>query len=240
MHDDVKRRIVKLLKQAESVAGTPEAEAFTDKAMALIAEYGITEINRQLSNPRDPRAIVMDEITFTGNIASGLTTVMYCIGKALHCAVMSLTATSGRPHHKCEVHGVAVHVERATLLMEYLRPQVRAALQRDLNAYTGTLKFDEYSENWHWGFGLSIRDRLAALESQAMETLTEDHKGAELVLASDLERAVEAMNDRRKVVIRAKSTREIKSEFTNEDLSTFFAGVRAGENADLMQSRIDP
>lgn len=239
MHDEVKRRIVKLLKQAESVAGTPEAEAFTDKAMALIAEYGITEIDRQLSDSRDPRAIVMDEIIFTGNIASGLMTVMYCVGKALHCAVMPLTATTGRPHCKCEIHGVAVHVERAKLLMEYLRPQVRAALQRDLNSYTGSLKFDEYSENWHWGFGLSIRDRLSALESQAVETITQDRAGTELVLASDLDRAIQAMNDRSRLARRGQETRNSKTELTKEDYLTFMAGLRAGEEADLMQPRID-
>lgn len=239
MHDDVKRRIVKLLKQAESVAGTLEAKAFTDKAMALIAEYGITEIDRQLSDSRDPRAIVMDEITFTGNIASGLATVMYCVGKALHCAVMPLTSTTERLHYKCEIHGVAVHVERAKLLMEYLRPQVRAALQRDLNSYTGTLKFDAYLENWHWGFGMSIRDRLEALESQAVEIISQDRKGTELMLASDLERAVQAMNDRRSLVKREQMTRDTKAGLTSEDYATFSAGLRAGEEADLMQSRID-
>ncbi|MDO1481790.1 DUF2786 domain-containing protein [Rhodococcus ruber] len=31
------------------MAGSPEAEAFTDKAMTLIAEYGITEVDRQMS-----------------------------------------------------------------------------------------------------------------------------------------------------------------------------------------------
>ncbi|MHC6214697.1 DUF2786 domain-containing protein [Rhodococcus ruber] len=42
-------RVEKLLIQAASVAGSPEAEAFTDKAMTLIAEYGITEVDRQMS-----------------------------------------------------------------------------------------------------------------------------------------------------------------------------------------------
>lgn len=43
MREDIRRRVAKLIAQAESVAGTPEADAFTEKAMAMLTTHGIKE-----------------------------------------------------------------------------------------------------------------------------------------------------------------------------------------------------
>lgn len=238
MHDDVKRRVEKLLRQAASVAGSPEAEAFTDKAMTLIAEYGITEVDRQMSEVDGSRTIIREEMNFKGNMSAGLVAVMHRIGKALHCAVLPLVAKDRRSGI-CELYGVAIHVERAMLLMQYLRPQIRASLQQDLNGYSGPLDFESFAEVWHEGFARRIAQRLAELEAEAVVENARDVPKMELVLVSDIDRATQVLFDVRGDVIRFADSARWINELTDEHESPFLRGMFAGDRADIMQTRIE-
>lgn len=235
MQDDIERRIVKLLKQAESVAGTPEADAFTEKAMALVAEYGIRVLDFDRTDSADGRRIVLREIEFEGNGAEGAITVLTKMGAALHCQVVYEEISYDPDVIRAEIYGAEIHVERALLLIDHLANQCSIAAARDWRQYRGKLRVREYLEIWHQGFGKRIAQRLSELEANAVQRVVEDSKGMELVLLSDSDRAKSVVFE----IYPHLANQEFKRSLRESEYDAFELGVKSGDEADIHQPRLD-
>lgn len=232
---EVARRFAKLLKQAESVAGTPEADAFTEKAMALIAEYGIQVLDSDRTDSADGRQIVLREIEFEGNGADGAITVLAKIGRALHCQVVYEEMSYEPDVYRAEIYGAEIHVERVLLLIDHLAAQCSIAAARDWRQYRGKLKAKEYLKIWHQGFGKRIAQRLSELEARAVHRVAEDSKGMELVLLSDSDRAKSVVFE----IYPHLANQDFKRSLKKSEYDAFDLGMKSGDEADINQPRLD-
>ncbi|NUS42484.1 MAG: DUF2786 domain-containing protein [Mycobacteriaceae bacterium] len=99
----------RLLAQASSVAGTPEAEAFTDRAFLLVAKYGADEFPGEATD-----AILRRDIPVQGAYLRQQVTLVIRIASALHCAYAYRVLSPDVAF--VEVYGTKRHIDRIQIL----------------------------------------------------------------------------------------------------------------------------
>ncbi|WP_161987432.1 DUF2786 domain-containing protein [Prescottella subtropica] len=175
MNDDKLARVRKLLAQADSVAGTPEADVFNAKAFDLIARYGLDETQARMQDTTGPTPVERYEFTPTGSYQRQQGFLFYVLAKALHCAAIGTTGGF-------VVFGTATNLDRLKLLFASLQVQMfsgAATVGRGTGGATRRARL-----SWMYGFAESVGDRLGVAERAAADDVT----GAELVHLDDARR----------------------------------------------------
>ncbi|DAZ90273.1 DUF2786 domain-containing protein [Mycobacteroides abscessus] len=218
--DRIVDKIAKLLRQAEDVTGTPEEEAFQERAFALLAKHGIDLATvrahqRGLDISDIPNAI--DTLLLVrGPYQAEQKHMLSILAEALHCKTVGL---NNMP--LVHVFGMSHHVERLRMLWEILQPQAtrlvakvempkretfRTATVDEWAAMNRAERLDHlvqmtrdkrapqslhvYRQSWLIGFAASIAERIKQQEGDAA-----NKAGVVALYKSDRERARDAMRD---------------------------------------------
>lgn len=220
--EKIKQRIRKLLAQAEDRQGTPEGDAFYNKAFELIADYGIerSELESEESD------IGMRMIAIHGNYSSMQATLLLRLAETLHCVGFN---TGPRPSriYSVTLFGRRQHLERVELLYSILCLTMLNGASRVYDPWS----LVKARRSFMMGFISRICERLAAAEDSATESVP----GYGLVLVDDTNRANRAKDDflsANNIMLREVSSR---AGFVP---NAFDEGWRAGNSADIGQSRI--
>jgi hypothetical protein len=230
--------IRKLLAKAEGAATPAEAEAYTGKAVQLMARHGIDEA---LLGAADPGS---DEI---GSVRVGMDDP-YSAGKArllgwvaspFGCRCVLHGAWGGRVG-AVTVFGHASDRARVELLYTSLLLQATSQLVR-LRPPDAGESVAAYRRSWLHGFAAEVHRRLTAAQEEAreraqQEAAAREHTGragpsVALVLADRHERVERAYADAFPRLGRAR-----RSTLSGSGLG---AGVRAGSRADLGRPAVD-
>lgn len=230
MSGDTKREnmiamIGKLLRQADSVPGTKEADAFEAKAFALLAEYGIAESEARSTTGEATGSNVVEALTFQlkGKYLRQQIDLLCCIGGALHCENVTWPGSG-----KVILYGVRLHTSRVRILFAMLNPRMIAQAGREAAPVWSDATTRAYRISWMNGYMYSIRERLEEAENRAAEerdALTASTSQA-LVLVSDKERAGRAMENAHGKVSKSRYRPTLVDE-------ALLKGVQAGREADL-------
>lgn len=155
----------KLLAQATSVAGTPEADVFTSRAFALIAKLGIGPESDATAGGNAADAIVHHGFELEGDFLLQRMILLARIAEALHCnhAYWLFTDRASR----VAVCGTQRHIDRIQVLYDPLvMRMLRQATTSPWSPSTG-LSLRDHQISWMQGFTVSIRVRLRDAEATA-------------------------------------------------------------------------
>ncbi|MGU3435035.1 DUF2786 domain-containing protein [Actinomycetes bacterium M1A6_2h] len=193
--DDKLRRVAKLLAQADSVAGTPEADAFNDRAFALMAQYEISETDARASraNNGTPSLPIQKDIVLSGRQAYPNMRLLIRIAAAVHCSSV-YEDRSGPPRTVVvTIFGTQNNIKKAIFLFQALESQMLTAASRDHQESGRQLSFRKFIRHYSVGFGNRILARIQEAEESAMRTHSSNPNAASLVLLSDAEKARDAV-----------------------------------------------
>lgn len=211
-------RVRKLLAQADSVAGTPEADVFNAKAFALIAQHGIDEAAARAAGDDGPADIIKRNIHITGQYRTQQRLLLYGLVNALHCA--------GAGHNYVEqLFGTDQALDRIEVLFSTLRLQMFSGAKTARGYDASSTKVAR--RRWMEGFAQAVYSRLARAEHQA----TAASPGAAVVLVDDRDRADRQM--RAELRVRAPRRRYVRA-----DHAAAQAGTAAGSRADIGHDRL--
>lgn len=181
-------RVRALLAKAESTTYPEEAEAFTAKAMELMATHGITDAMLAAAGEKeDP--IGAGNIKLSDPYSFEKSQLLSSICDALRCRVVF--GTLGRRVLYCDVTGYQSDRERAELLFTSLLLQATKQVMyihpkhslTDWADYSSS-KVAQYRRSWWAGFSYQVQVRLVEAERKATSDYDTKHEsnGAELVL----------------------------------------------------------
>lgn len=196
--DPMLAKVRKLLAKAADPATTPaEAEAYTAKAAALAAAYGI---DQALLATIDPAADPLGDrvVPLDAPYATDKGDLLSVIAHELRCrAVRRIDRGPGHKEITLHLFGHASDLDRVevlftSLLLQATRDLTRTPVPRGQHAAA-------FRRSWLAGFTLAIRDRLADAERKAAAESAPRFAAAgsstALVLASRTELVESAMHD---------------------------------------------
>lgn len=224
--DKIERRIKGLLAKAADREGTPEGDACRDKAISLMAQYGVEEAKL---NTDEGSAMISRTIKLGGSYTQQQSYLYAAIANALHCRTIAVG--SGRRTSEITIFGRARHVERAVMLGTILNPQMvtgsnNAPAELHVSTVVG-------KRSWMIGFIHRLASRLEEIETHAFsQASAEGHTATdEIVLADDAflaeEMASKAFPDATTVERRGQRS-----------AGAYSAGQNAADNTDIGQNRM--
>ncbi|WP_216694260.1 DUF2786 domain-containing protein [Dietzia psychralcaliphila] len=217
-------RVRKLFAKAESVAGTPEAEVFLERAYGLLAKYGVDEALARSGPDAQPTEVVVLDHVVTGKYQPDQVGLVASLAAAMHCR--AVTSTRGDGAKVVHIVGVRRHVERVGMLAGGLTGVMLAAAARQRPG-PGVSPVT-HRKSFMTGFAFEVGRRLAAAERGAVAD-SGDAAGAGLVLRSDAQRADSELRLRFPSAVRG-ARRRVGTSGIEE-------GRRVGGSVDLGQSR---
>ncbi|WP_295624221.1 DUF2786 domain-containing protein [uncultured Corynebacterium sp.] len=234
MGRDIADTVRKLLNQAADREGTPEGDAFRDKAFALIARHGLDP--DKLGDPADAGARMTSlDLDMSGSYGRQQIGLLNVLGRALHCEVVHWSGRAGAGA-RGTVIGAVRHVDRVRLLFSVLCPHMLAGaaeLRSGSSAVTA-----RWRRSFMVGFAVAVGERLEAQEKAAADHATATTAAgsgtganAALVLVGDAERARDELHRRFPLLRRSTSKARL-------DGDAFMHGAAAGRNTDLGQERM--
>ena len=220
LDDPLLARVRKLLAKAEDPACTPEeAEAFTAKATALIAKYGVDQAMLAAADPAaDPVGDRM--VPVIPPYARDKAALLAAVAGPLRCRVVQLTLPGVTRMH---MFGHAADLERVELLFTSLLVQAAHGL-----AGTAVPRGEHaaaYRRSWLAGYTHAVQARLWAAEQKAAAAAP----GAELVLVDRTD-----LVERRRAETYPRLARLGPRRLRGGGMAH---GYRAGEKADLGADR---
>jgi uncharacterized protein DUF2786 len=231
---DTLRRIRALLAQAEHEAtGAPEAEAFTAKATALMAKYGV---DRTMLLATDPSANKVGDrvIRIPGPYAMGKLMLLFRISEALGVRTVR-RAAPGNGQQEMHLFGLASDLERVDMLYTSLLLQANRLMKADqeVNWYQYATSPKSWTRDWQEGYAAKVHQRLKDAEALAQREAPAPAAGGmstALVFVRRDKLVAEAVS--------AKYPRLRKSSGSRRVGSGYGTGQRAGARADLGGSRL--
>lgn len=220
--ENYKVRVRKLLAQAEDQQGTPEGDAFLDKACELMARYGLeqSDVDKPIAN--EPLTVPL-----TGAYTDMQALLLASVARALHCEALC----EGRPRSSkidvVRVFGRSRHVER----VGFLFPILRLAMQRcaaDVWVPDGLVRA---RRSFMHGFAVAVGSRLACAE----EHVARESPGYGIALLDDRATANQSLKE---FIDRERLSTLPSRGSRRHDPDAFVAGLQAGERADIGHERI--
>lgn len=190
--DTIKTRVQKLINQAKDQHGTPEGDAFMERAVAIMARYGFDE--RDLTSPDADDEITSHEITFTGSYTQQQAQLLMKIAEALHCKAFCVAADRSNRATSATIFGARRHIERVNMLYALINPMMLTLAKRD-----DVVTFENYGTSAvvrRRSFMLGFAHRLAERLSEAEGTVADDGGQYAVALRDDAERARTAYEER--------------------------------------------
>lgn len=223
MNKDYEQRVVNLLKKADSVAGTPEEDAFRAKAMELIAKYNFDAAALR-DKSQGKSDIIVKLISPKGHHIKSQVMLYSALAQEHSCLVIQLSRS-----HDIKIYGTEEAIQQIEWLYGILWPSALTQALAVKPEWEGFTKGDVTvaRRSFFYGFILSIRNRLREANSRAKE---ESH-GAGLVLMDDFRRAQAKVEEDYPNAKRQNSSRQI-------DGQAMAKGKAAGQRSDIGQTRI--
>lgn len=238
--DKILNRVRGLLDKAASTEFEAEAQALRDKAMELMAAYGIEQAMLEATGRKTADGITKITITFKNPYSYEKNTLLYRIATALGCE--TIVTKSGQSAEFAQVVGHASDLERIEFLYTLLLVQAQnGAAKIAGDSYGGFYTPREVAKETRAlraahlaGFAREVGDRLTAIQRHAAAQNEAQHAGdstpgAALVLASRRELVTRAFADMFPNVTTGRGRRYRADGYD--------AGQASGRNADLGQSR---
>lgn len=210
-------RVRKLLAQADSVAGTPEADAFNARAYELIARYGIDEAAARAGRNDGPAPIIRRDRWQTGPYQPQQRILLNQLAEAIG-------AVCFRSGGYVISYGTATALDRLEVLFASLRLQMFNGAKTMTGHDASSTKVAR--RRWMEAFAVTVGQRLLGAEQAAAA----EHPGAALVLVDDAKRADAEM----------RSNHRVRNNYSRvrANASASRAGAAAGHRADIGQDRI--
>ena len=226
-------KVRKLLAKAEDPATTPpEAEAYTAKAAALMAAYGI---DRALLALADPTLDVVGDlvVVLERPYAADKADLLSTVASALGCrAVRRTRYPDGVKELSLHLFGHRSDLQRAELLFTSLLVQALHALAR-----TPVPSWDHpaaFRRSWLAGYTRSIGRRLTRAEAAAAEGAADRfarHGTSSALVLADRSHAVESARDEAYPALGRAAPRRLSGTGGRD-------GWSAGQRADLGDARL--
>lgn len=231
--------IRKLLAKADRAATPEEAEAFTDKAVQLMARHGIDAALLAAAAPgRDEIGAL--EVLMEDPYSAGKARLLTWTAQALRCQSVMHRAWGGRVE-KVTIIGFASDRERVEVLYTSLLLQASSQL-RDQRPLLPGESVAAYRRSWLYGFARAVHRRLSEAEQRAAEAAT--RSGHDSRMPADPGRSVAlVLADRSALVERAFAAAFPslgQARPSSMSGSGYSAGAEAGRRADIGQSRVTP
>ena len=221
--DKMTDRVRKLLAQAASVAGTPEAEVFEAKAMALMAQYGIDEADARASGAAPAVKIEKIRVEISGKYVETRVRFVGMLAGALNCEALFYKNPAKARSSIVTVYGMPSHLARLQFLVGALTPEMlkRAdAARPDYWIAPGQLRV--YRRSFLRGYGARVAYRLRQEGVKAQE----GHTSGALVLVDDRKKAAQALADDHPNARMVKSAAQTRADGKQ-------AGDAAGRRANI-------
>jgi len=229
--------VAKLLRQAESVAGTPEEAAFQSRAFEIMAKYGLemTFVNaaREGLDVTDMPREATEWIARLGGglYIGGQAQILMAMARALHCRSCYSTrngwaAADGKPSSTVWIYGMPHHIERLQILWEILRPQILRQVKQAKPDYWSDTNTKVFRRSWLSGFANAVSTRITEQEDKAVESAG---GGALVLYRSDTQAARDALTKAHPRLSSRRSNRQF-------DRSGYAAGQQAGRQAAFNRS----
>lgn len=223
----------KLLAKADGAATPEEAQAYTAKAVELMARHGIDDALLAAADPgRDE--IGAQQIAMDDPYSAGKARLLAWVGSALHCRAVLHEAWGGKVA-SVTVFGFASDRGRVELLYTSLLLQAGSQLVRQRPSRPGE-SVAAYRRSWLHGFAVEVHNRLLAAEAGAVAERSPVQppggRSVALVLA-----------DRSRLVDRAYAEAFPRVGGARRSAlsgSGFGAGAAAGQRADLGRGTVGP
>lgn len=219
-------RVRKLLAKAERAATPEEGQAYTEKAVELMARHGIDVALLAAAQPgRDE--IGATRVDVADPYSAGKARLLGWTAAALRCRTVLHQAGGGRVT-AVTVFGFASDRERVEVLFTSLLLQATAQLVRERPPRDGE-SVAAYRRSWLHGFAVSVHTRLGAAERRAEHAADARSTGTgtctELVLADRRGRVEQAYAEAFPTLARGRPPALSGTGFP--------AGAAAGERAEL-------
>lgn len=187
-HQAITDKVAKLLRQAESVAGTPEEGVFQAKAFELLAKYGIdiSAVQAKRAGMDLPQGAIEWEALIKGKYEHAQMLLLTNIARSLHCSCVYYTNHIRQLFVK--VYGMPYHIERVQMLWDILQPQAIRQVGA-VSAPPGGNTMS-YRRSYIAGFASEVGARLREQENKAVESAG---GGALVLYRSDAEKAQQAL-----------------------------------------------
>lgn len=183
---DYADKVTKLLAKAER-AGTPEeAEAFQEKAMQLMAKYGIDQavLNaKKVAAGQVSEEIVKTRVTIMNPYSEPKARMVGWIAMRMRCRSILHPDPTGRSTGGVTVVGFESDVNRVKQLVESLLLQMTSLVGRQSDPW-GCTPTRTWRKNWATGFAVSTSNRVEEFERRARQEAetTSDGPSTALVL----------------------------------------------------------
>ncbi|WNM67388.1 hypothetical protein SEA_POLYYUKI_4 [Rhodococcus phage Polyyuki] len=247
----IEQRVRAIMNQAEGPGVTEaEAEAFRDKAYALLAKYGIDEAKLRAADPEAAaNKIISLYVPMAGGYRREHQRLLGLIAGNMGCKVLDYTDNSGS-----FVYGVQATVDRAMMLFRLVLPQLERATaaanppdpNESLAAFFSSIVNDnspasatnpqrkaaatrQYRRSFAAGFAARVGIRVKEIEERARQAETEESgsNSTALVLVTDAERA------QNQIDVDFAGQINTRKRKANYDPTGARAGAAAGDRADL-------
>ena len=233
MSSDKLDTVRKLLAKADGAATPEEAQAYTAKAVELMARHGIDDAILAAADPgRDE--IGAQQVAMDDPYSAGKARLLAWVASALRCRAVLHEAWGGKVS-SVSVFGFASDRGRVELLYTSLLLQAGSQLVRQRPSRPGE-SVAAYRRSWLHGFAVEVHNRLLTAEAGAVAERSHEPppggRSVALVLA-----------DRSRLVDRAYSEafpRVGRARRATISGSGFGAGAAAGQRADLGRGTVGP
>ena len=230
-HGTLLERVRKLLAMAEGDGVTQaEAEAFTEKAAALMARYGIDRALLAAARPDTDRPTdrVIDVPKPWADVRSHL---LAGLASAMRCQCVLLRTQAG---HKVHVFGYGSDLERVEMLYTSLLVQMAHGLGK-ATVPASTRSMRAWRRSWLLGYTSAVIARVRAAEERAASDAGAaqdgDRPSAALVLAD------RSLVVRRQCEQAYPNLRKLRITYSGNGYSS---GYAEGERADIGGKRLRP
>lgn len=231
----IRAKVEKLLAMAADREGTPEGDTFRDKALELMAQYGV---EASQTNTAGRTSAIRVDIEFSGRYTDMQFRLLNTLAHALHCHVVMFQVPRSSRVVRGVVFGREHHVERVTLLHSLLNPAMIAGATTMTQLHPDPfVSVTTQKRSWMAGFTAELGERLAAIEADHIAGYaTVDSTGANtsgaVVVRGDAEAAEDLARQHFPTLKTSKASRR------TVDWDAYARGRDEGTRMDLGQTRV--
>lgn len=241
-------KIAKLLRLAETTENQAEADAFNERAQALMVKYAITERLLAMAQGKQVQDKIVEEtITYKGIFHMALFNIGRAVAVNNNCRHMIVTH-SGKTQTDLIVVGFSSDVSNVKVLDASVQVQASMAMQRwyreQSTAGLTAMQKSKMRREYLFGFAVGLNAKLVrantAGKEQAVAAETERTgdaetaaKSTDLVILSKKEKVDEWMDS-----TYGTSLRSVRRNYSSGGYAARAAGTAAGRNANIGQPGI--
>lgn len=222
-NDKVKQRVRKLLNQAADREGTPEGEAFYEKAFALMAQYGLAA--SQVDDSPDAQ-VGYSVIEFSGTYTDMQARLATALAKVLHCECFVNSKRRSTRVSRITIFGAEHNRDRAEMLFRMLNLSMATGAARISGS--GAIR---RKRSFMLGFIQAVAEKLR----EAEQSIQEENRGYGVLVVDYKNQASEALNAYLEKHGMRLSSRPAHNTI---DAHAYNSGADSGRNSDLGQQRI--